>query len=114
MVSEDLNAADMVCDFNALKAALEPFLATWDHALCLNTADPQFAHLKQAYDARVIAFEDCDPTSERMAQVIFAEAKRRLSEAGAAMDASLAGSTGVRVECVCVTETSSSWAEYFE
>src|SRR6187399_3725111 len=45
VVSDELNAADMVCDFKALKLALKPFLAQWDHALCLNTADPQFAHL---------------------------------------------------------------------
>lgn len=114
VVSEGLNAADMVCDFKALKAALEPFLATWDHALCLNTADPQFAHLQRAYDTRVVPFADADPTSERMAQVIFAEAKRRLREASAAACDSPPIPTGVRVERVRVTETSSSWAEYFE
>ena len=114
VVAEDLNAADMVCDFKALKAALEPFLAQWDHALCLNTADPQFAHLKKTYDARVVPFEDADPTSERMAQVIFAEAKRRLREAANAANASLPISATVHVERVRVTETSSSWAEYFE
>lgn len=114
VVSEELNAADMVCDFKALKAALEPFLAQWDHALCLNTADPQFAYLKKTYGARVVPFANADPTSERMAQVIFAEAKRRLHEASGTVNASLPISAAVRVERVRVTETSSSWAEYFE
>lgn len=110
VVSDKLNAGDMVCDFKALKTALEPFLAGWDHALCLNTADPQFAHLKKTYGARIVPFEDSDPTSERMAQVIFAEAKRRLHDAGEATNASLP----MRIERVRVTETSSCWAEYFE
>ena len=49
-----------------------------------------------------------------MAQVIFAEAKRRLREAAGATGDSLAVPAAVRVERVRVTETSSSWAEYFE
>jgi 6-pyruvoyltetrahydropterin/6-carboxytetrahydropterin synthase len=114
VVSKELNAADMVCDFKALKAALDPFLAQWDHALCLNTADPQFAYLEKTYGARVVPFANADPTSERMAQVIFAEAKRRLHEASGTVNPSLPISAAVRVERVRVTETSSSWAEYFE
>lgn len=114
VASDMLNASDMVCDFKALKAAIAPFLAQWDHALCLNTADPQFAHLKTTYGERVVSFEHSDPTSERMAQVIFAEAKRRLREASEAAADSLPISSAVRIERVRVTETSSSWAEYFE
>jgi 6-pyruvoyltetrahydropterin/6-carboxytetrahydropterin synthase len=49
-----------------------------------------------------------------MAEVIFAEAKRRLREAAGVMGDSLAVSATVRVQRVRVTETSSSWAEYFE
>lgn len=114
VVSEDLDAADMVCDFKALKAALDPFLAQWDHALCLNTADPQFDHLRKVYDTRIVPFENADPTSERMAQVIFSEATRRLRATAAAVNASFPISAALRVERVRVTETSSSWAEYFE
>jgi len=114
VVSDELNAADMVCDFKALKAALKPFLAQWDHALCLNTTDPQFAHLKRTYGEHVVPFVESDPTSERMAEVIFAEAKRRLREAAGAVGDALAVPATVRVQCVRVTETSSSWAEYFE
>lgn len=113
VVSDELDAADMVCDFKALKAALAPFLAEWDHALCLNTADPQFAHLQNAYGARVVPFPNCDPTSERMAQVVFSEAKRRLRET-ITSDATISIPARVRIERVRVTETSSSWAEYFE
>ncbi len=114
VVSDELDAADMICDFKVLKAALEPFLAQWDHALCLNTADPQFAYLEMTYGARIIPFENSDPTSERMAQAIFAEAARRLRAARSAANGSHAISGSLRVERVRVTETSSSWAEYFE
>lgn len=114
VVSDELDASDMVCDFKALKSALEPFLSAWDHALSLNTADPQFAYLKHTYGDRVIPFANSDPTSERMAQVIFTEAKRRLRDAAGAAGATPAVSATVRVERVRVTETSSSWAEYFE
>ena len=61
LVAEHLNAADMVCDFKALKEALESFLERWDHALCLNTADPEFAHFEKTYQPRVIPFTNADP-----------------------------------------------------
>lgn len=112
VASDQLDDTDMVCDFKALKAALAPFLDQWDHALCLNTEDPQFDSLQQTYAPRVVPFADADPTSERMAQVIFAEAKRRLHTASATTSPGIPNS--VRIERVRVTETSSSWAEYFE
>lgn len=114
VVADQLNAADMVCDFKALKAALESLLESWDHALCLNTNDPQFAPLAQTYAPRVIPFPAADPTSEMMARAVFEEATRRLRQASAHEDPTLAIPRGVRVERVRVTETSSSWAEYFE
>lgn len=114
LVADQLDANDMVCDFKAVKEALKSFLDQWDHALCLNTADPQFAHLKNAYGEHVIPFADADPTSERMAQVIFAEAKRRLNAAPPPGGTGAARPAEIRVERVRVTETSSSWAEYAE
>ena len=114
LVADRLNAADMVCDFKALKAALESFLASWDHALCLNTRDPQFAHLEKTYHPRVVPFTDEDPTSEVMARAIFTEGTRCLREAAGHSDPARAIPADVRIERVRVTETSSSWAEYFE
>jgi len=114
LVAGSLDANDMVCDFKALKAALESFLERWDHALCLNTADPQFAYLEKTYHPRVIPFADADPTSERLARAVFEEGTLRLREAARQANPVLAISAAVRIERVRVTETSSSWAEYFE
>jgi 6-pyruvoyltetrahydropterin/6-carboxytetrahydropterin synthase len=99
----------MVCDFKAIKETLQDFLDTWDHALCLNTADPSFAFLEKTYGTRVIPFAGCDPTSEVMARTIFTELQRRLASFAHPRIA-----PGVRLERVRVTETSSSWAEYSE
>ena len=104
LVADGLDAHDMVCDFSRSKEALKDFVDSWDHALCLNTDDPQFSAFKNAYGERVVGFEHRDPTSEVMARMIFDELGRRLTGAG----------PGVRVERVRVTETSSTWAEYSE
>ena len=114
LAADRLDGNGMVCDFKVVKQALDGFLDSWDHALCLNTADPQFAFYQKTYGERIIPFAGADPTSEVMAKVIFDEMKLRL--AGAAGDS--AGSRrippGVRIERVRVTETSSTWAEYSE
>ena len=114
LVADQLNAADMVCDFKALKMALESFVERWDHALCLNTSDPEFTFLEKAYRPRIVSFPDTDPTSEVMARALFEEGTRRLTEAIAHPNPALAIPAGVRIERVRVGETSSSWAEYFE
>ena len=49
-----------------------------------------------------------------MARTIFLELKRRLAEAAGSPDARALVPPGARVERVRVTETSTSWAEYFE
>jgi 6-pyruvoyltetrahydropterin/6-carboxytetrahydropterin synthase len=112
LAAEQLDGRDMVCDFKVVKLALEQFLAGWDHALALNTADPQYAYFAKTYGERVVPFPGTDPTTERMAQVVFEEMQRRLDAAVADARASFPVSAGVRVERVRVTETSSSWAEY--
>lgn len=113
LVADALDARDMVCDFKALKEALQSFLERWDHALCLNTADPHHAQLAQSYGERIVAFAGADPTTEVLARAVFEEAQARLREAAARTDAVYPISHAVRVERVRVTETSSSWAEYF-
>lgn len=103
-----LDAHDMVCDFAALKAALQDFLAGWDHALCLNTDDPAFAEFRARYGDRVVPFDRRDPTSEVMAHAVFEELQRRLAADPPGIQ------PGVRVVRVRVTETGGSWAEYSE
>jgi 6-pyruvoyltetrahydropterin/6-carboxytetrahydropterin synthase len=113
LTADQLDANDMVCDFGAVKAALETFLDRWDHALCLNTADPNFAFYRTAYGDRIIPFEQTDPTSEVMAKVIFEELQRQLVSIANDPSAPRPLRPGVRLERVRVSETRTTWAEYF-
>ncbi len=114
LAGDQLDANDMVCDFQAIKRVVKDFLDSWDHALCLNTADPNFAFYQQTYGTRVIPFHLADPTSEVMAKAIFDELKRSLAEASNGPATIHKIPPGVRVERVRLTETSSCWAEYSE
>lgn len=111
LAADSLDERDMVCDFKALKQLAADFLDRWDHALAVNSADPQAAAFQHAYGERVVVFPGTDPTSEVMAKALFDELARRL-----AADAVRSGDYPirriVRLERVRVTETSSSWAEY--
>jgi 6-pyruvoyltetrahydropterin/6-carboxytetrahydropterin synthase len=109
-----LDSNEMVCDFKVLKEAVGDYLQSFDHALCVNTDDPHFAQLKAAYGERVIAFTRQDPTTELIAATIFTEAKNRLAAYAANPRARYPIAAGVRLVCVRVWETSSSWAEYAE
>lgn len=110
LIADTLDGNDMVCDFKAIKQALQPFLDSWDHALAINTNDANFAFYQEKHGERIIAFSKTDPTSEVMARSIFEEVGRCLATAG--RTGHFAISANVKVERVRVTETSSSWAEY--
>ncbi len=110
----ELDKNEMVCDFKALKDALWGYLKSFDHALCVNTRDQQFAMLQAAYGAQIIAFENEDPTTEVLARAIFTEAKKRLAAYAADPHAPYPIAHPVRLVSVRVWETSSSWAEYVE
>ena len=110
LAADTLDANDMVCDFKAVKLALKTFLDSWDHALALNTDDPNFAFYQEKHGARLIPFVKTDPTSEIMAKTVFDEITRSLTASSRQGDYAIPA--GVRVERVRVTETSSSWAEY--
>ncbi len=112
LAADDLDANDMVCDFRTIKTAVAAFLEAWDHALCVNTADPQYAFYRATYGDQVIAFDRTDPTSEVMARAVFEELKRRLAGAAAESSPPAVLLRRVRIERVRVTETSTSWAEY--
>ncbi len=114
LVADTLDANDMVCDFKAIKDALKTYLDSWDHALCLNTDDAQFAFYQQHYAERIIPFKHIDPTSEIMAKTIFDEARRQLSSAMENPSKLYPVARHVRLERVRISETSSSWAEYSE
>ena len=73
--ADELDGNEMVCDFKSLKEAMSNFLKAWDHALCVNTQDPQHDVLKKAYGERIISFEKLDPTTEVMARRVHDELK---------------------------------------
>lgn len=110
LAADTLDANDMVCDFKAVKLAIKEFLDGWDHALALNTDDPNFAFYQNQYSARLIPFTHTDPTTEVMARTIFAELSLALEKNIRTGDFAIPA--GVRIERVRVTETNSSWAEY--
>jgi 6-pyruvoyltetrahydropterin/6-carboxytetrahydropterin synthase len=109
-----LDNHEMVCDFKVLKEAVGDYLRTFDHALCVNTHDPNFPQLKAAFGAQVIAFDQLDPTTEIIAKTIFDEAKKRLAAYATNPGARYPVTAPVRLVSVRVWETSSSWAEYAE
>ena len=113
LAADRLDEHDMVCDFKAIRDALKEFLERMDHALCLNTDDANFGFYRDTYGAQIIPFAHADPTSELMAKAIFDELKRRLADGSVASPGGRAVA-GVRIERVRLSETRSTWAEYFE
>jgi len=102
VASDVLDASDMVCDFKAIKAAAADAVARYDHTFALNTADPRFGDMRAAYGERVVAFAGIDPTTEVLAREIFHNVRAHFA------------APHVRLERVRVTETATSWAEYWE
>ncbi|MEM9374262.1 MAG: 6-carboxytetrahydropterin synthase, partial [Planctomycetota bacterium] len=113
--SPTLNEQDMVCDFKALKLAVEAELDEYDHALAVNSEDPVLGQLCETNRTRVIVFENQDPTTEAMARRIFDFVTGQIALGASFRDEqgnSFELSSGLTLERVRVTETSSSWAEY--
>lgn len=112
--ADDLDENEMVCDFKIVKQAVEDYLDTLDHAMCMNTDDPAYAEFKERYGERVIGFESQDPTTEVMAKVIHDTFNQNLADYAARPDKRYPFRSKVRVIKVRVWETATSWAEYFE
>lgn len=110
--AQDLDANEMVCDFKVIKEAVGEWLERFDHAMCMNTADPAYSQFKESYGDRVIGFENQDPTTEVMAKTIYDHANDALQAYAASNGSRYPLSTQVRLCLVRVWETSSSWAEY--
>ena len=109
-----LDANDMVCDFKVVKETMEEFLDQYDHAMCLNTDDPKYADLKAAFGERIIGFDRVDPTTEILAKMIYEHFRQRLGEYAAKGNARYPVRADLKVVKVRLSETSSSWAEYWE
>jgi 6-pyruvoyltetrahydropterin/6-carboxytetrahydropterin synthase len=112
IAADHLDANDMVCDFKAVKRALESFLDRWDHAFCVNTRDPGFALFQRTYGERLIPFTDTDPTSEVMARTLYETLQDTLQKQIQDPGQEYPIPPGVRLERVRVSETATSWAEY--
>lgn len=112
--ADSLDANEMVCDFKVVKSLIGDFLDRYDHALCMNTDDPEYAHFKNAYGERVIGFEHLDPTTEIIAQTLFEQLRGNLAAYVAGEALRYPVRACVRLEKVRVWETTSSWAEYWE
>jgi 6-pyruvoyltetrahydropterin/6-carboxytetrahydropterin synthase len=112
LTSDTLDPRDMVCDFKAIKHLLAAIVSRYDHSLSLNTADPHYPALCAAYGEHIIPFENADPTTETLARAIFQTLRSHLVASPA--DPLYPIAPGVRLERVRVTETASSWAEYWE
>ena len=112
--TSELDENDMVCDFKILKEAMKDFLNTLDHALCMNTDDPMYTKLKEAYGNRIIDFPNEDPTTEVIAKLIHDTLKIKLKEYAANPDAKYPLSSDLKIIRVRLWETSSAWAEYSE
>ena len=111
---EVLDDNDMVCDYKALKMLVVDLIDSLDHAMALNTEDPQLDGL-QAIGERVLLFENQDPTTEVLVRWLFEQIAERIAADGTVKSPS--GTTyeipeGLQLERVRVWETSSSWAEY--
>ena len=110
----ELNDQDMVCDYKALKMIVTDVVERLDHAMALNSSDPQLEGLAAIGD-RVLLFDDCDPTTEVLARWIFEQIGERLA-AGETIQAPTGTSyeipADLELERVRVWETSTSWGEY--
>lgn len=116
--AEELDDNGMVCDLKALKLAVQEFLDSFDHAICVNSKEPLLPALRGRPGARLVVYEDTDPTSEVLAKHMFdyIQAALRMEVAYPAADGKPAYRIGpqVKLERVRISETSSSWAEYSE
>jgi 6-pyruvoyltetrahydropterin/6-carboxytetrahydropterin synthase len=112
--ADHLDRNDMVCDFKVMKEAVEDFVMSFDHSLCMNTEDPQYSAMREAYGDRVIGFPGKDPTTEVLAKALHDEFRKRLAVYARNADAVYPLSEAVHIVRVRLWETGSSWAEYYE
>ncbi len=110
--ADTLDSNEMVCDFKLIKELIGHWLESYDHALCMNTADPAYADFKARFGDRIIGFENQDPTTELMAKTIFDFTAAALKNASMQNGTTYPLRENVRLVRVRVWETSSSWAEY--
>ena len=115
IAADHLDGNDMVCDFKALKLAVEDYLDQYDHALMINSNDPFLKTIPEQYTTRLIVLENEDPTTEVLARRIYKYVSDQIKAGGSYTDPNgnvFSLPTHLTLERVRVSETSSSWAEY--
>lgn len=110
--SDKLDDNDMVCDFKIIKETVFDYIMSFDHAICLNSDDPNYEYFSKNFGDRVIRYESKDPTTEVIAKEIFDYCNKKLMEYSSNPDSKYPLTNNVRLVKVRVWETSSSWAEY--
>ena len=110
--ADELDDNQMVCDFKIIKEIVGEWLDRFDHAICMNTADPAYSDFKARYGEHVIGFDNQDPTTELLARTIFDHTENALAAYAQRTDTRYLLKPNVRLARVRVWETSSSWAEY--
>lgn len=108
----ELDQNDMVCDFKAIKDALQDLMKHYDHAMFMNTSDPMYATFKESYGDRVIGLEQRDPTTEVICRIMFDRVSQALQVYRQPGEHAYPVSDDVRLVRVRTWETSTSWAEY--
>lgn len=110
----ELDDNDMVCDYKALKMLVVDLVERLDHAMALNSEDPELKGL-QAIGERVLLFEGEDPTTEVLVRWLYQQISARIAADGAVETPSGARyeiPAGLELERVRIWETRTSWAEY--
>jgi 6-pyruvoyl-tetrahydropterin synthase len=110
--AEELDENQMVCDFKIIKEAVGEWLDTFDHALCMNTADPAYPDFKAALRRPDHRFRKPGPDHRIDGRTIFDHATAALATYAGRPDTRYRLAAGVRLVRVRVWETTSSWAEY--
>jgi 6-pyruvoyltetrahydropterin/6-carboxytetrahydropterin synthase len=113
LAAADLSENDMVVDFKWLKLALGDLLDRLDHALCVNSQDSMLPDVRKVSE-RIIEFDGLDPTTEVLAKYIFdhLEARMRSGAEQSNDEGAYVIAPDVRLECVKVWETPTTWAQY--
>lgn len=112
--SHTLDAADMVCDFKAVKIAVAECLDDFDHAMAINSTD-QLRPVMEQSGQRLVIFENQDPTTEVLARYVYTHVEtiiRNTDTVRNGQGLEYRFPPGLSLDRVRVWETSTSWAEY--
>jgi 6-pyruvoyltetrahydropterin/6-carboxytetrahydropterin synthase len=111
-----LDANDMVCDYQVLKALVRREVDQLDHAMILGPGDAA-REAFAPFAERLVVLADGEPTAEVIARHLYralAAVLRPGAEVTSAAGVPYRLPDGVRLESVRLWETPTSWAEYSE